>query len=59
MRGKSVKKIKKFVDHLIANTPAAELTKSKEEMVEEVKEFWKRNNTTKEFIDKVLKENIR
>lgn len=54
MRGKSLKKIKKFVDELIANTPPEQIVKTREQMIEEVKVFWKKSGEAKEFVDLIV-----
>lgn len=55
MRGSTVKKIKKFVQILIENTPPSERTKTPEQMFEEVKGFWGQDAKARKFIDKVVK----
>ena len=55
MRGKTVKKINKFVNDLIAQTPEEQRTKTKEQMIKEVKGFWKNSQNAKKFINHTLK----
>jgi len=55
MRGSTVKKIKKFVQILIENTPPEERNKTPEQMFEEVKLFWGQDPKTRKFVDKVVK----
>ena len=55
MRGATKKRIDKFIDILIANTPPEQITKSRTEMVEEVKKYWKSKDKQKqEFIHHIL-----
>lgn len=54
MRGKTAKRLKKFVDILIENTPQDQLDKSKEQLLNEVKEFWYKDPNSRKFIDKVV-----
>lgn len=56
MRRKSQMKIEKFVDLLILNTPKKELTKTRDELIKEVKLHWrKQGKTGQQFINKALK----
>ena len=54
MRGKTVKKIKKFVATLIEATPEAERNKTKDQMIKEAKCFWYTSPKAKKFINFVL-----
>ena len=54
MRGKTVKKINKFVDILINNTPEEERIKSRSEMIKEVRKFWRGNKEKQKFVNIVV-----
>ena len=54
MRGKTVKKINKFVDILINNTPEEERIKSRSEMIKEVRKFWRGNKEKQKFVNLVV-----
>lgn len=59
MRGTTVKKLNKFVEMIIADTPPAELTKSVEEthkaLLNSVKREWHKNGPVgKKFVNKVV-----
>lgn len=55
MNGKTVKKINKFVDIIIANTPEDQRTKSRDEMITEVRQFWGSSKAQK-FVNKIVNE---
>lgn len=54
MRGKTAKRIHRFVAKLIAETPSQAGNKSYRQMVSQVKRFWRTNKKTHGFIDYVL-----
>lgn len=55
MRGSTVKKINKFVDMLILNTPEGELDKTREQLVSEMKVHWQtKGKAGRKFVDKVI-----
>lgn len=54
MRGTTVKKIKRFVQILIANTPQEQRTKTPEQMFEEVKSFWGQDPKVRKFVNLVV-----
>lgn len=54
MRGSTVKKINKFVDLLIANTPKDQITKTRSQLVDEVKKFWYKDPKARKFVHKVV-----
>jgi len=57
MRGSTIKKISKFVDILIKNTPPEEQIKSRPEMINEVKLFWKDKKAQK-FVNDIVSDYI-
>lgn len=54
MRGKTAKKIRKFVKNLIDQTPEEQRNKSYSQMVNEVKTFWYKSPNAKKFINHTL-----
>jgi hypothetical protein len=55
MNGKTVKKINRFVDILIANTPEDQQHKTRDEMIAEVREFWG-SPVAQKFVNKIVNE---
>jgi hypothetical protein len=55
MRGTTVKKINAFVDQLIINTPEDQLTKTRDELIRDVKVQWKKSGPLgQKFINSVV-----
>lgn len=58
MRGTTVKKINKFIDILMENTPKDQPTKSKKQMFKDVKAMWYKNPQARKFVNQVVKGEI-
>lgn len=55
MRGKTVKKIRKFVDILLLNTKEGEVTKTRDELIRDAKKNWRtKGEAGKKFVNLVV-----
>ena len=55
MRGATLKKIDRFVDTLIINTKPEELTKTREELIKEMRLHWKtQGKAGQKFVSRVI-----
>lgn len=54
MRGKTAKKLRKFVQLLVLNTPKDKQTKSSKQLFKETKILWYQKKGAKQFVNKVV-----